>query len=197
MSRWIQTLMNTAAVNRGYQKIEGAVKAFNFDFKDKVVLDIGSSTGGFTELALKKGARKVIAVEKGTNQMKAPLRFDERIDLHEKTNVFDFRLAEDEKPDVIVADVSFVSLTKILKYAKIHLSKPSTRFLVMLKPQFEATPGQLNRGVVKNEAIRRQIVRDFEYYLKSNGFIVMNKRDNELKGRTGNLERFYDLILAK
>ncbi len=197
MSRWIQTLMNTAAVNRGYQKIEGAVKAFNFDFKDKVVLDIGSSTGGFTELALKEGARKVIAVEKGTNQMKAPLRFDERIDLHEKTNVFDFRLAEDEKPDVIVADVSFVSLTKILKYAKIHLSKPSTRFLVMLKPQFEAIPGQLNRGVVKNEAIRRQIIRDFEYFLKSNGFIVMNKRDNELKGRTGNLERFYDLILAK
>ena len=189
--------MNIAAVNRGYQKIEGAVKAFNFDFKDKVVLDIGSSTGGFTELALNKGARKVIAVEKGTNQMKAPLRFDGRIDLHEKTNVFDFRLAEDEKPDVIVADVSFVSLTKILKYAKIHLSKPSTRFLVMLKPQFEATPGQLNRGVVKNEAIRRQIIRDFEYFLKSNGFIVMNKRDNELKGRTGNLERFYDLILAK
>ena len=197
MSRWIQTLMNTAAVNRGYQKIEGAVKAFNFDFKDKVVLDIGSSTGGFTELALNKGARKVIAVEKGTNQMKAPLRFDEKIDLHEKTNVFDFRLAEDEKPDVIVADVSFVSLTKILKYAKIHLSKPSTRFLVMLKPQFEETQGQLNRGVVKNEAIRRQIVRDFEYFLKSNGFSVMNKRDNELKGRTGNLERFYDLILAK
>ena len=61
--------MNTAAVNRGYLKIEGAARAFNFDFKDKVVLDIGSSTGGFTELALKNGAKKVIAVEKGTNQM--------------------------------------------------------------------------------------------------------------------------------
>lgn len=197
MFRWTQILMNTAAVNRGYLKIEGAARAFNFDFKNKVVLDIGSSTGGFTELALKNGAKKVIAVEKGTNQMKAPLRFDERIDLHEKTNVFDFRLPEEEKPDVIVADVSFVSLAKILKYAKIHLSKPSTRFLVMLKPQFEAKPGQLNKGVVKNEAIRRQIIKDFEYFLKSNGFIVMNKRDNDLRGRTGNLERFYDLILAK
>lgn len=197
MSRWTQILMNTAAVNRGYLKIEGAARAFNFDFKNKVVLDIGSSTGGFTELALKNGAKKVIAVEKGTYQMKAPLRFDERIDLHEKTNVFDFRLPEEEKPGVIVADVSFVSLAKILKYAKIHLSKPSTRFLVMLKPQFEAKPGQLNKGVVKNEAIRRQIIKDFEYFLKSNGFIVMNKRDNDLKGRTGNLERFYDLILAK
>ena len=81
--------MNTADVNRGYIKIEGAVRAFNFDFKDKVVLDIGSSTGGFTEIALEKGARKVIAVEKGTNQMKSPLRFDPRIDLHEKTDIFD------------------------------------------------------------------------------------------------------------
>ena len=189
--------MNIAAVNRGYLKIEGAANAFNFDFKDKVVLDIGSSTGGFTELALKNGAKKVIAVEKGTNQMKAPLCFDKRVDLHEKTDVFYFRLDEKDKPDVIVADVSFVSLAKILKYAKIHLAKESTRFLVMLKPQFEAKPTQLNRGVVKNETIRRQIIKDFEYYLKTNGFIVMNKRDNDLKGRTGNLERFYDLILAK
>ncbi len=189
--------MNIAAVNRGYLKIEGAARAFNFDFKDKVVLDIGSSTGGFTELALNNGAKKVIAVEHGTNQMKAPLRFDPRIDLHEKTDVFYFKLDEKDKPDVVVADVSFVSLAKILKYTKIHLAKKDTRFLVMLKPQFEATPAQLNRGVVKNESIRRQIIKEFEFFLKSNGFIIANKRDNDLKGRTGNLERFYDLILAK
>lgn len=179
--------------NRGYYKIEGAVRAFNFDFRNKTVLDIGSSTGGFTELALEHGAKKVIAIEKGTNQMKAPLRFDSRIDLHEKTDIFDFKLSPEDKPDVIVADVSFLSLRKILKYAKNHLIKQETDFLVMLKPQFEARPDQLNRGIVKNEKIRREIITDFEKWLKENHFIIYKKRDNELRGKNGNLERFYFL----
>ena len=136
--------MSTVDVRRGYLKIEGAARAFNFDFKDKVVLDIGSSTGGFTEYALVRGAKKVIAVEKGSHQMKAPLRFDPRIDLHEKTDIFDVKVVKDNTaedrtrqqeriasepcddrrersgsevmlsftPDIIVADVSFLSLTK-------------------------------------------------------------------------------------
>ena len=187
--------MNTESEkNRGYFKIKGAASAFNFDFRNKIVLDIGSSTGGFTEYALEKGAKKVIAVEKGTNQMKSPLRHDPRIDLHEKTDIFDVKAKE---PDIIVADVSFLSLTKILKYAKIHLSRSNTEFLVMLKPQFEARPDQLNKGVVKNEKIRRDIIKSFEQWLKDNGFIIMNKRDNALHGKTGNIERFYLLKLAK
>lgn len=187
--------MNTADVNRGYIKIEGAVRAFNFDFKDKVVLDIGSSTGGFTEIALEKGAKKVIAVEKGTNQMKSPLRFDPRIDLHEKTDIFDFFATE--KINVIVADVSFLSLTKILEYAKNNLASKHTEFLVMLKPQFEAAPHQLNKGVVKNEKIRREIIKNFEFWLKTHNFLIVKKRDNDLRGKTGNLERFYYLKLAR
>lgn len=185
--------MNTANVrNRGYYKIEGAIRAFNFDFRGKTVLDIGSSTGGFTELALEHGAKKVIAVEKGTNQMKSPLRFDPRIELHEKTDIFDFTFPSLEgRPSVIVADVSFLSLTKILKYAKINLSRSDTDFLVMLKPQFEATPSELTRGVVKNEKIRREIIKRFEFWLKQNGFIIIKKRDNDLAGKHGNLERFY------
>lgn len=185
--------MNTAVVNRGYLKIKGAVDAFNFDFRGKTVLDIGSSTGGFTELALDKGATKVIAVEKGSHQMKAPLRFDPRIELHEKTDIFDTTVAP---PDVIVADVSFISLTKILKYAKIHLSRSNTDFLVMLKPQFEAAPYQLKNGVVKNETIRRTIIKRFELWLKTNGFIIIKKHDNALHGKTGNVERFYWLKRA-
>ena len=87
--------MNTANVkNRGYYKIEGAARAFNFVFKGKIVLDIGSSTGGFTQYALDNGAKKVIAVEKGTGQMKEPLRSDPRVELHEKTDIFDFRITE-------------------------------------------------------------------------------------------------------
>ncbi len=189
--------------NRGYYKIEGAVSAFNFDFKNKIVLDIGSSTGGFTEIALEHGAKKVIAVEKGTNQMKSPLRHDPRIELHEKTDIFDVQCVSSamaeltiETPDVIVADVSFISLTKILKHARDHLSSKKTEFLVMLKPQFEASPNQLNKGVVKNEKIRREIIKNFEFWLKKNGFIIIKKRDNDLPGKNGNLERFYWLKLS-
>ncbi|MBR0242740.1 TlyA family rRNA (cytidine-2'-O)-methyltransferase [Candidatus Saccharibacteria bacterium] len=186
--------MNTADVNRGYLKIEGAARAFNFDFKNKTVLDIGSSTGGFTEFALKNGAKKVIAVEKGSHQMKAPLRFDPRIDLHEKTDIFDFALSQEI--DVVVADVSFLSLTKILYYLK-KLPNKNADLLMMLKPQFEAREDQLNKGIVKNEKIRRAIIKNFEQWLKSNGFIIIKKRDNALAGKHGNVERFYYLKLAK
>lgn len=189
--------MNIANVeNRGYFKIKGAVDAFNFDFQGKTVLDIGSSTGGFTKLALDHGAAKVIAVEKGTNQMKLPLRFSPQVELHEKTDIFEFTPALKQNIDIVVADVSFISLTKILRYAKNHLASPKTDFLVMLKPQFEAAPSDLNKGVVKNESIRRQIIKNFEFWLKNNGFLIIKKRDNDLKGRTGNQERFYWLKMA-
>lgn len=182
---------------RGFVKLERAAKALRFDFRGKTVLDIGSSTGGFTQVALRGGAKKVIAVEKGTRQMKVPLRFDPRVELHEKTDIFEFRLPIDERPDIIVADVSFLSLTKILKYAIMNLSQEDTGFLVMLKPQFEARPEQLNRGVVKNERMRREIIKKFEFWLKQNGLVVVGKRDNELAGRNGNLERFYYLRRAR
>ena len=187
--------MNTADVNRGYLKIEGASHAFNFVFKDKTVLDIGSSTGGFTEFALSHGAKKVIAVEKGSHQMKAPLRFDPRIELHEKQDIFDFEL--NKEINVVVADVSFLSLTKILEYLKNNLPNKNADMLMMLKPQFEAEPKDLNRGVVKNEKIRRDIIKKFEQWLKLNGFIIINKRDNDTHGRHGNIERFYHLHFAK
>jgi 23S rRNA (cytidine1920-2'-O)/16S rRNA (cytidine1409-2'-O)-methyltransferase len=170
------------------------VRAFRYDFRNKTVLDIGSSTGGFTELALKLGAKKVIAIEKGTNQMKAPLRFDERVDLREKTDFFD--VSDLEVVDTVVADVSFVSLTKILAHAQKIVNK-NADFLVMLKPQFEAEPEQLVKGVVKNEKMRREILKKFENWLKNNGFLVLDKRDNDVAGKKGNIERFYLLKIAK
>ena len=182
------------AKNRGYFKIEGACRAFNFDFRGKTVLDIGSSTGGFTEYALDHGAKKVIAVEKGTNQMKSPLRNDPRIELHEKTDIFDFGL--NYEINTVVADVSFISITKILHHIKPQLGQ-DTDFLIMLKPQFEARPDQLSRGIVKNETIRRDIIKNFETWLKQNGFIIIKKHDNDLKGKTGNKERFYWLKQTK
>ncbi len=175
---------------RGYLKLADAAKTFGFDFHGKTILDIGSSTGGFTQYALDHGAKKVIAVEKGTNQMLPTLRHDPRVDLHEKTDIFDFKLGNEI--NVILADVSFTSLKPILEYVK----RQNVEYLVMLKPQFEAKPDQLVRGVVKNDKIRRDIIKDFEQWLKQNGFIIINKHDNTLKGKSGNQERFYLLMLV-
>lgn len=207
----MQTVHTGMPVSRAENKLAGAAQAFSYDFRGKTVLDIGSSTGGFTEYALLRGAKKVIAVEKGTRQMKAPLRFDPRIDLREKTDIFfvtrnslsrdqdennENESKIDTRIDTILADVSFISLKQVLLHAKKQLASPQTDFLVMLKPQFEARPFQLKNGVVKNETIRRDIIKDFEAWLKNNGFLIVNKRDNTLAGKNGNLERFYFLKLA-
>ena len=207
----MQTTHVGMPVSRAENKLAGAAQAFSYDFRGKTVLDIGSSTGGFTEYALLRGAKKVIAIEKGTKQMKAPLRFDPRIDLREKTDIFSVArnsLSRDQdesnengpktdaRIDTILADVSFISLKQVLLHAKKQLASPQTDFLVMLKPQFEARPFQLKNGIVKNETIRRDIIKDFEAWLKNNGFLIVNKRDNTLAGKNGNLERFYFLKLA-
>ncbi len=205
-------------VSRAENKLKDATEAFGFVFRDKVVLDIGSSTGGFSEYALSKGAKKVYAIEKGTKQMKEPLRFDPRIVLYEKTDIFDVttsvnivekneannrdntvegKTVKIEVPDVILADVSFVSLRKILKHVKEHISGDETSYLIMLKPQFEARKEQLNRGVVKNERMRREIIRSFETWLKQNGFFIYKKKDNDFLGRNGNQEKFYWLKNSK
>lgn len=207
----MQTTRVGMPVSRAENKLAGAAQAFSYDFRGKTVLDIGSSTGGFTEYALLRGAKKVIAVEKGTRQMKVPLRFDPRIDLREKTDIFSVTrssLSRDQNEineneskteiriDTILADVSFISLKQVLLHAKKQLATPQTDFLVMLKPQFEAKPFQLKNGIVKNETIRRDIIKDFEAWLKNNGFLIVNKRDNILAGKNGNLERFYFLKIA-
>ncbi len=191
---WYDSGMDEEIVGRAELKLAEAVRAFRFDFRGKTVLDIGSSTGGFTELALRQGATRVLAIEKGTKQMKAPLRFDPRIDLREKTDFLEIR-DELTGVDVVVADVSFVSLREILAHAKKVVPRGAD-YLVMLKPQFEAFPDQLVRGVVKNEKIRRQTIQSFEQWLVKNGFRIIQKRDNETVGKVGkNRERFYWLGL--
>lgn len=184
-------------VSRAADKLAAAATAFGYNFRGKTVLDIGSSTGGFTEYALSQGAVKVFAIEKGTKQMKAPLRFDTRIDLREKTDIFTVWQSLVDPIDLILADVSFVSLQKILLHTKKQFSEYNPDFLVMLKPQFEAKTHQLNRGIVKNEKIRREIIKNFELWLKNHQFKIINKRDNQLAGKNGNLERFYWLKLSR
>jgi 23S rRNA (cytidine1920-2'-O)/16S rRNA (cytidine1409-2'-O)-methyltransferase len=176
-------------VSRAGLKLASVTEILGIDFKDKTVLDIGSSTGGFTDYALQHGAKKVFAVDVGTDQLHPSLHGDARIELHEKTDIRDFYL-EDEKPDIIVMDVSFISLRDILPHVSESLANNRTQVVAMLKPQFEASRGQTNKGVIKNNAVRRQILRDFEQWV-SEAFSIISKRDSEVAGAKGNQERFY------
>ncbi len=180
-------------VSRAGLKLASVAQLLGLDFRGKVVLDVGSSTGGFTDYALRHGASKVYAVDVGTEQLHPSLRGNERIELHEKTDIRDFSL--DSMPDITVMDVSFISLREILPHIAHKLSGPDTQIAAMLKPQFEAGKHQVNKGVIKNDAVRRQILKDFEIWAKQY-FVIQDKRDSEVAGTKGNRERFY-LLKAK
>lgn len=181
-------------VGRAGLKLESVAKVLKLNFRGKTVLDVGSSTGGFTDYSLQNGATKVYAVDVGTNQLHQSLRGDKRIELHEKTDIRDFYL--DEKPDIIVIDVSFISLRQILPHIAEHLSISSTQIVAMVKPQFEAGPNQTRNGIIKNDSMRRQILRDFEDWSRTL-FVIKNKRDSGVAGAKGNQERFYLIQIAK
>ncbi|MGH7157279.1 MAG: TlyA family RNA methyltransferase [Candidatus Saccharimonadales bacterium] len=179
-------------VSRAALKLASAADKLGLDFKDKTVLDVGSSTGGFTDYVLKRGAAKVIAVEVGTEQLHPSLRTNSKVELHEKTDIRDFKM--DAKPDIILIDVSFISLRQILP-AVSEIASKNTQIVAMIKPQFETEPKDLNKGVIKNDSIRRQIFKDFESWAK-NYFIIKTKADSQVSGAKGNLERFYLLQKA-
>lgn len=181
-------------VSRAGLKLASVAEKLGLDFKDKVVLDVGSSTGGFTDYALKHGAEKVIAIDVGTDQLHSSLLGHPRIELHEKTDIRDFKYSG-PPIDIVVIDVSFISLREILP-AVAKLSKSDVQIAAMLKPQFESNPKDVNKGVIKNDKIRRQILKDFEAWTK-NLFVTIDKADSEVTGAKGNLERFYLLRLRK
>ena len=175
-------------VSRAGLKLSSVANIFGIEFADKTVLDIGSSTGGFTDYALQHGARKVIAVDVGTDQLHPSLRGNRQIELHEKTDIRDFRT--DQKIDIIVVDVSFISLRDILPHVSRNLMSPDTQLAAMVKPQFEASRQQVSKGVIKNNSVRRKILNDFEAWTRQY-FVVTAKRDSDVAGAHGNLERFY------
>lgn len=175
-------------VSRAGMKLASVAQLLGVDFKDTAVLDVGSSTGGFTDYALQHGARKVYAVDVGTEQLHPSLRDDTRIELHEKTDIRDF--IPSETPDVIVIDVSFISLREILPHLARAAAGSATKVVAMVKPQFEAGRNQTNKGVIKNDTVRRQILKDFELWTKDL-FSIVDKRDSDVAGAKGNRERFY------
>lgn len=181
-------------VSRAGLKLASVAKLLNVHFKDAVVLDVGSSTGGFTDYALQHGAKKVFAVDVGTDQLHPSLQGHERIELHEKTDIRDF--IPSETPDIIVIDVSFISLREILPHLAKQVAGADTNIMAMVKPQFEAGRNQTTKGIIKNDSVRRQILKDFEEWSRDL-FVIRDKRDSEVAGSKGNRERFYLLTLNR
>ena len=174
-------------VSRAGLKLASVAELLGVDFSGKTVLDVGSSTGGFTDYAMQHGAKKIYAVDVGTEQLHPSLRGNPKIELHEKTDIRDF--TPPVTPDVVVMDVSFISLREILPHIA-TLSGKNTQIVAMLKPQFEAGRAQVNKGVIKNDSVRRQILKDFELWAKQH-FVIVDKRDSDVHGAKGNQERFY------
>ena len=189
----IQLTATEQYVSRAALKLASVASLLHIDFRGRAVLDIGSSTGGFTDYALQHGARQVIAVDVGTEQLHHSLRRDPRIELHEKTDIRDFWPSA--KVDIVVADVSFISLRAILPHVA-KIVSPKTAIVVMVKPQFEAGEAHLkHKGVIKNDRMRRDILRSFEDWVRTR-FVIINKADSDVPGAKGNRERFYLLRVA-
>lgn len=180
-------------VSRAALKLASVAETLQLEFKDKVVLDVGSSTGGFTDYALKRGARKVIAVDVGTNQLHPSLRVNPKVELHEQTDIRHFRFPMSAITNsgihIILVDVSFISLREILPHLSKLMSQDSL-LAAMVKPQFEAGERLKNKGVIKNEAMRREVLKQLESWIQ-NLFVIVNKADSKVHGAQGNRERFY------
>lgn len=177
-------------VSRGGLKLESVLKLFDIDFTDKICIDIGASTGGFTDCMLQHGAKKVYAVDVGTAQLHYKLRNDKRVVNIENVNFryFDKTLLKDEI-DIITIDVSFISLDKILPLASEIISQ-SGFIVAMIKPQFELEPNEIKKGVVRDETLRQKAINKIKDFSKGLNLEVLKEQDSGIKGPKGNLEHF-------
>ncbi len=183
-------------VSRGGYKLEKAVERWKLDFRGMVCMDIGASTGGFTDCMLQNGAKKVYAVDVGHGQLAWKLRNDERVVCMEQTN-FRYTVREDIEEDLDFAsvDVAFISLTKILIPAR-NLLKAGGRMVCLIKPQFEAGREKVGKnGVVREGAVHREVISKIVDFADLTGFSVCDLEYSPIKGPEGNIE--YLLYLEK
>ena len=176
-------------VSRGGLKLEKAMDVFGVDVRDKVCMDIGASTGGFTDCMLQNGAVKVFAVDVGYGQLAWSLRQDPRVVCMEKTNIR-YVTPEDigEPLDFASVDVSFISLTKVLPPAR-NLLKDDARMVCLIKPQFEAGREKVGKkGVVRDPAVHEEVIEKVIAHAKSIGFDILNLDFSPVKGPEGNIE---------
>lgn len=177
-------------VSRGGYKLEKALQTFSVSVKDKVMIDIGSSTGGFTDCALQHGARYVYAVDVGYNQLAWKLRQDERVIVMERTN-FRYMKPEDltkELPEFATIDVSFISLKLILPVLKTILV-PGGDCIALIKPQFEAGREKVGKkGIVRDPEVHKEVVQDIITFARGEGYDILNLTYSPITGGDGNIE---------
>lgn len=173
-------------VSRGGLKLEKAVSLWEINLEGAVCLDVGASTGGFTDCMLQKGAKRVYAVDVGTSQLDPKLKDDSRVISLEQT---DIRKAEiPEKADFISIDVSFISLKLILPYIR-SLWSEKGRCVALIKPQFEAGKKYLGKnGVIRDKKLQQSIVEDIKQFCITSGFTVMGITESAITGGDGNRE---------
>ena len=183
-------------VSRGGLKLEKALASFPIDLNGAVCMDIGASTGGFTDCMLQNGAKKVYSIDVGHGQLAWSLRNDERVVCMEKTN-FRYVKPEDlgESPDFASCDVSFISLTKILEPA-VNILKDGAQMVCLIKPQFEAGREEVGKkGVVRDKKVHEAVVLKVIDYARSVGFKILGLDYSPIKGPEGNIE--YLLYMEK
>ncbi len=183
-------ISENAYVGRGGKKLEGALDAFGFDPAGMIAVDIGSSTGGFTECLLRRGAKKVYAVDVGTDQFAAELRADPRIVLMEQTDIRSVA-ALPEPADLAVIDVSFISIREVLPSAR-KLVKADGAIIALIKPQFETANDSKNKsGIVKNALLQKKAIQSVKSWCSENGFWLLNEAASPILGGKGNAEYFF------
>lgn len=176
-------------VSRGGLKLEKAIEVFGINLKDKIALDIGASTGGFTDCMLKNNASKVYAIDVGYGQLDWKLRNDSRVVVKERTNIRHMKENDiGEKADFSSIDVSFISLKLVLPVAK-NLLKDDGEIVALIKPQFEAGRDKVGKkGIIKDSKVHKDVIRDIYDFCSSIDLFINNITFSPIKGTTGNIE---------
>ena len=176
-------------VSRGGIKLDHGLTHFGFDVTGAVALDVGSSTGGFTDVLLSRGAAKVYAVDVGTNQLAWKLRQDPRVIVHEQTNARNLDATTVSEPvDIVVCDASFISLAKVLE-APLKLTKAGAKLVALVKPQFEAGREEVGKGgVVRDPAVHERVCTEAKAWVQSQGWTVLGVTPSPITGPEGNVE---------
>ena len=175
-------------VSRGGLKLEKAIKVFELDFKDKIVLDIGASTGGFTDCSLQNGAKFVYAIDVGTNQLDWKLRNDSRVKSIENKHINDLEKKDlQDDIDIIVMDISFISIKKVLYKIKEFL-KDNGFAIFLIKPQFEAERSEICKGIVDDFSVHKRIINEVVEEAKIYQLFLENLTVSPIKGTKGNTE---------
>lgn len=177
-------------VSRGGLKLAGALDAFGYDCSGKTVIDVGASTGGFTDCALQRGARRVYAVDVGYGQLAWRLRQDERVVVLERENIRHLDTKKIPEPcDLALIDCSFISLALVLP-ATVRFLAPRADVIALVKPQFEAGKGKVGKGgVVRDEAVREGAIGEVISFAKTLELELVDARDSQVHGPAGNVER--------